>query len=62
MRVFITGANGLLGTELVKLCLKRNHQVFSGYAAGTQAPSGIPIPIDLTDAASLQKAFEPSRP
>jgi dTDP-4-dehydrorhamnose reductase len=62
MRIFITGSNGLLGTELVKLCLKRNHQVFSGYAAGTPAPSGIPIPIDLTDAASLSRAFEQSRP
>jgi dTDP-4-dehydrorhamnose reductase len=62
MRILFTGSNGLLGTPLVSLCIARGHEVFSGYAAGTPQPSGTPIPIDLTDHASLQKAFEQSRP
>ena len=61
MRIFITGANGLVGTELVRLCLKGGHEVFSGYTAG-ELPAGVPIRIDLTDAASLSLAFERSRP
>lgn len=61
MRILITGANGLLGTELTKLCIKKGHEVFSGYPTGTPPP-GVPIHLDLTDAASVAAAFRQSRP
>jgi dTDP-4-dehydrorhamnose reductase len=61
MRAFVTGSNGLVGTELVKLCLGRGHEVFSGYTDGA-LPAGVPIRVDLADAASLPPAFERSRP
>ena len=61
MRIIITGGSGLLGTQLVHLCLETGHQVFSAYS--THPPAiGNPVRLDLTDSRMIHDAIERIRP
>jgi len=61
MRILITGANGLLGSKLAATALSRGFEVFSGYILDSPMV-GKPIPMDITDEASVRRAFKQSRP
>jgi dTDP-4-dehydrorhamnose reductase len=61
MRILITGANGLLGTRLAETFLSSGFEVFSGYILNPPTV-GKPIPMDITDDASVRGAFKKSCP
>jgi len=61
MKILVTGAGGLLGTELCKIALNKNHEVYSAYA--THMPAyGRPVQINITDKYDVAKAFGKIRP
>jgi len=61
LRILITGANGLLGSELASLCLAKGHETISGYSSAPPSV-GIPVPLDITDAVSVNNAFQEHKP
>lgn len=65
MRVLITGANGLVGSRLVRLMASRGHQVL-GLGRGPHraiAPSGVAyLSVDLADAKQVVQALKEVRP
>ncbi len=64
MRVLVTGGTGLLGTKVVELAQRRGLETFSA-ARRPPAPEAPPapfMPLDLTNRASVQAAFERVRP
>ena len=61
MRIFVTGASGLLGNRLVELALRVGHDVISGYK--DHAPLyGKPIALDLTKSTEVMRVFSEVHP
>ncbi len=61
MRVFVTGASGLLGSKVAELALERGYDVYSGYRSNTPE-FGNPVKIDLADPSGVLKALKEVRP
>jgi dTDP-4-dehydrorhamnose reductase len=61
LKLFITGASGLLGRSLVPTALKAGHKVYSGY--NRHPPSeGTPCKVDLMDKSNLAKSVNAISP
>jgi dTDP-4-dehydrorhamnose reductase len=61
LKLFITGASGLLGRSLVATALNTGHKVYSGY--NRHLPSeGIPFKVDLMDKSNLAKSVNAISP
>jgi dTDP-4-dehydrorhamnose reductase len=61
MRVFVTGASGLVGTELAELLSASGHEVISGYR--THLPiAGKPVHIDLADLEQIKPLIKKAKP
>lgn len=61
MRVVVTGANGLVGTRLVRLLSSRGHEII-GLGRGPQRGTGKYVSMDLGDADGLTHLLEELRP
>ena len=48
MRIFITGAGGLLGSKLAEVAAADGHDVFSGYNR-SRPEVGVPVKFDLSE-------------
>ncbi len=66
MKVLVTGANGFVGTQLVRTLLKANHELVATRKAGTEIPGNWigavrVVDLELCSAESVSKAvgFEP---
>lgn len=57
MKLFITGASGLLGSRVAKAALARGDEVFSGYACTIPA-YGKPVRFDLREATGISDLVE----
>jgi len=61
MKFLITGAAGLVGSQVVKDLVDQNHTVYSCYHE--QKPShGIPIQLDLTDSDKIIQTLQETKP
>lgn len=63
MRVAVTGADGLLGSNVVRLLVEAGHSVVAFIQTGKRTPTldGLPVEIrfgDLLEAESLKRAFD----
>ena len=63
MYVAITGANGFIGSHVVRQCLERGHEAVAlvGADLGCENLAGLPVErrdLDLLDPASVRKALE----
>ena len=54
MRIFVTGASGLLGSKITELATIAGHKVISGYATRTPDYGDI-IRLDIRDEKSIFK-------
>jgi dTDP-4-dehydrorhamnose reductase len=61
MRILVTGASGLLGTEAARLGSRTNHQIFSVYHTHPPA-SGKPLQFDLTRLDAIGRMISDARP
>ncbi len=63
MKLLVTGANGLVGSRLVRLLASRGHAVVGlGRGPRRGGSEGEYLSVDLTDAAALKEAFAQTRP
>ena len=67
MKLFVTGANGMLGHDVVKQALKRGYEAVGcgtrpGYDWGDEKPNAGYICLDITDEAAVNKALTEFRP
>lgn len=63
MRCAVTGANGFIGSQVVRECLRRGHDVVAlvGADLGCENLAALPVqphPFDLLDAAGVHKALD----
>jgi dTDP-4-dehydrorhamnose reductase len=61
MKFFVTGSSGLVGSQIVKDLLEKNHIVYSGYNE-VKPEKGIPKKIDLTDFNEIKKVISEISP
>jgi len=61
MRVFITGASGLLGSKVAEIALERGYEVYSGYNSH-EPKFGEPVKFDLANPDSVVKAISEIKP
>ena len=61
MRIFITGASGLLGSKVAEIALDRGYEVYSGYNR-YKPEHGEPVKLDLTNSDSIAKAIKDVKP
>ncbi|MCW3974814.1 MAG: dTDP-4-dehydrorhamnose reductase [Candidatus Bathyarchaeota archaeon] len=61
MRIFVTGASGLLGSKITELATEAGHKVISGYATRTPDYGDI-IRLDIRDEKSILKRIAESKP
>ncbi len=70
MRILVTGVNGQLGHDAVNELVRRGHEAYasditerySGAADGSAVTDARYIQMDITDKASVEKAFSIARP
>ncbi len=61
MRIFITGASGLLGNKVAEIALEKGWEVYSGY--NSHKPEfGKPVKFDLANPDSIVKAIRDVKP
>lgn len=63
MRCAVTGANGFIGSQVVRECLRRGHHAVAlvGADLGCENLAGLPVephPFELLDAAGVRKALD----
>jgi len=63
MRCAVTGANGFIGSQVVRECLHRGHEAvaLTGADLGCENLAGLDVerrPLDLLDAAGVRKALD----
>jgi len=56
LKIFVTGANGLLGHQVVKLALNAGHEVIASYV-GQPPVGGKPLELDLTKLQSIRQTI-----
>ena len=61
IRIFVTGASGLLGSKLAEIASKEGHEVISGYNRNLPE-KGTPVRFDLSGDNSIRKAVEQAQP
>ena len=61
MKFLVTGAAGLVGSQVVKDLLKQNHTVYSGYH-DDKSSHGTPIHLDLTDQNKIIQTLKETKP
>ena len=61
MKIFITGASGLLGYKVAEIALEKGYEVYSGYREH-KPEYGEPVKIDLTNPDTILKAVENVKP
>ena len=61
LKLLITGGSGLLGSRLGELAIRKNYKVFSIYSQHKPL-QGIPLQIDISDEAAVEKIFEKVKP
>lgn len=61
MKIFVTGASGLIGGQLVKNLLEENHTVYSGYNKN-KPMYGIPVKHDLLKFEQTRKVISTTKP
>ncbi|MFQ6013519.1 MAG: SDR family oxidoreductase [Thermoplasmata archaeon] len=62
-RVLVLGASGLLGQYVVGEALARGHEVWGSYLTTPPKRRSVhPVPTDLTESSSLERAFAKARP
>lgn len=63
MRILVTGACGLLGGDVTAQLLARGHEVIaSGRRRDAVFPGAAYVPVDITDAAAVDRALSSARP
>ncbi|MGH7642402.1 MAG: NAD-dependent epimerase/dehydratase family protein [Candidatus Dormibacteria bacterium] len=68
MRVFLVGASGAIGTQLIPQLIERSHEVIGTYRAAPEKAERIralgaeAIALDVLDAAAVRKAVSAARP
>jgi nucleoside-diphosphate-sugar epimerase len=67
MRVFVSGASGAIGTQLVPQLIEHGHQVIGTYTSSTKADKlralgAEPMQLDLLDAAAVTRAVRDAEP
>ena len=61
MKILVTGAGGLLGSKIVKLASKCNHEVYGLYL-NNPPPVGFKIKMDITDFNGIEKLINHLKP
>ncbi len=61
MRIFITGASGLLGSKVAETALEKGWEVYSGYNSN-RPEFGEPVKFDLTNPDSIVRAIKDVKP
>lgn len=62
MRILITGGSGFVGRAITQQLLSEGHDVRVG-SRGGKGPTGAPgVPLDITDAGSVERAMRITRP
>ncbi|OGD54858.1 dTDP-4-dehydrorhamnose reductase [Candidatus Bathyarchaeota archaeon RBG_13_38_9] len=61
MKILVTGASGLLGSKIVRLATKKDHEIFSGYFNNIP-DHGQPIKFDLQDKETIYHAITKIKP
>jgi len=61
MRILVTGASGLLGTQICQIAMRQKHEVYSVHS---QHPPkfGTSIKLDITDGTALKQVFDKTKP
>jgi len=61
MKLFVTGASGLLGTRLCELAIKKNYKVYSAYSQHKPL-YGTPFKLDIFDKKADEEILEKIKP
>ncbi|WP_455277839.1 dTDP-4-dehydrorhamnose reductase [[Eubacterium] cellulosolvens] len=61
MKIFISGASGLLGTKIAELAEKEDHQVFSGYS-NQKSMFGQPVRLDVRNKGLVSETISKIKP
>lgn len=61
MKLFITGASGLLGTKLCQIALRKNHEVYAAYSQHKPL-YGTPIELNIFDPKAERQALDKTKP
>jgi dTDP-4-dehydrorhamnose reductase len=61
VRLLVTGASGLLGSNLCELAIRKNHEVYSAYSQHKPL-QGAPIQFDVSDKDAVEEIFRKVNP
>jgi len=62
MRILITGARGMLGTDACRYFTQSGHEVIGADLGDTPSVAPVTVPIDIADAAAVRQIFADVKP